>query len=78
MVGPTRVDVPNGILIDSAVFVGIAIVTDRPTDRPHYSVGNNRLKCCIHTYGTGCGLIVVVTITIIFIVTAYTSAVVRS
>jgi len=33
---------PNGILIGSAVFAWITIVTDRPTDRPRYSVCSNR------------------------------------
>jgi len=28
-------------LIGSAVFAGLTTVTDRPTDRPRYSVGNN-------------------------------------
>jgi len=32
--GPTRVHMPNGILIGSAVFAGLTIVTCRPTDRP--------------------------------------------
>jgi len=40
--GPTRVLNPNGISIGSAVFVGLSTVTDRQTDRPRYSVGNNR------------------------------------
>jgi len=31
--GPTRVRNPNGIWIGSAVFVGLTIVTDGPTDR---------------------------------------------
>ena len=30
--GPTRVHNPNGILIGSAAFAGLTIVTDRPTD----------------------------------------------
>jgi len=38
----TRALNPNGISIGSAVFVGFNTVTDRPTDRPRYSVGNNR------------------------------------
>ena len=41
--GPTRVLNPNGISIGSAVFAGLASVTDGrtdgPTDRPRYSVG---------------------------------------
>jgi len=40
--GPTRANNPNGILIGSAVFAGLTSVTDRQTDRPRYSVGNNR------------------------------------
>ena len=31
--GPTRVHNPDGISIGSAVFAGLTIVTDRPTDR---------------------------------------------
>jgi len=31
---PTRVHIPNGIMIGSAVFAGLTIVTDRQTDRP--------------------------------------------
>jgi len=46
-VGPTRVLNPNGILTGAAVFAGLTSVTDRATDRrtdrPCYSVGNNRL-----------------------------------
>jgi len=44
--GPTRVLNPIGISIGSAVFPRLISVTDRqtnrPTDRPRYSVGNNR------------------------------------
>jgi len=40
--GPTRVVNPNGTSIGSAVFAGLTRVTDGPTDRPRYSVGNNR------------------------------------
>jgi len=40
--GPTRIFNPNGILIGSAVFAALTIVTDRQTDRPRYSVCNNR------------------------------------
>jgi len=44
--GPTSVLNPNGIAIGAAVFAGLTTVTDRqtdpPTDRPRYSVGNNR------------------------------------
>jgi len=32
----------NGISIGSAVFAGLTSVTDRQTDRPRYSDGNNR------------------------------------
>ena len=39
--GLTRVLNPNGILIGAAVFAGLTSVTDRPTDTPRYSVGNN-------------------------------------
>jgi len=54
--GPcTRVLKPNGISIGSAFFSGLTIVTDRPTDRPRYSVSNNRphlLRCGLkHTEG---------------------------
>jgi len=37
-----RVHDPIGISIGSAIFAGLTIVTDRPTDRPRYSVCNNR------------------------------------
>ena len=40
--GPTRVYNPNGVSIGSIVYAGVTIVTDRPTDRPRYSVCNNR------------------------------------
>jgi len=40
--GSTRVRIPNGISIGSAVFAGLTVVTDRQTDRPRYSAGNNR------------------------------------
>jgi len=33
---------PNGISVGSAVFEGLTIVTNRPTDRPRYSVCNNK------------------------------------
>ena len=36
--GPTRVHTPYGSSISSAVFAGLTSVTDRPTDRPRYSV----------------------------------------
>ena len=44
--GPTRVHNPNSISIDLAIFAGLTIVTDRQTDRPRYSVCNNRLRIC--------------------------------
>jgi len=31
--GPTQLHNPNGISISSAVFAGLMMVTDRPTDR---------------------------------------------
>ena len=34
ILGHTRVHTPNGILIGSAVFAGLMIVTDKETDRP--------------------------------------------
>jgi len=40
--GSTQVHIPNAISIDSAVFAGLTVVTDRQTDRPHYFVCNNR------------------------------------
>jgi len=40
--GPTRVHIPKSISIGSAVFAGLAIATDRQTDRPRYSVCNDR------------------------------------
>jgi len=39
---PTAVHNPNGKLIGSAVSAGLTSVTDQQTDRPCYSVGNNR------------------------------------
>jgi len=41
--GSTRFHNPNGILIGSAIFVGLTVVADRPTDRPRYSICNNEL-----------------------------------
>ena len=38
----TRVLDPNGISIGEAVFAELTSVTDSPTDRPRYSVGNSR------------------------------------
>ena len=36
--GPIRLNFSNGISIGYAVFAGLTIVGDRPTDRPRYSV----------------------------------------
>ena len=38
----TRLSIPNGISIGSAVFAGLTTVTDRLTDGPRYSVCNDR------------------------------------
>jgi len=38
--GPTRVHPSNGILIGIVVFAWLTIMTDRPTERPRYSVCN--------------------------------------
>jgi len=32
--GPTRLQIPNGISVSSAFFAGLTIVTDRPTNTP--------------------------------------------
>ena len=40
---------PNGILIGWAVFAGLTTLTDRQTDRPRYSVGNNMPHLCNST-----------------------------
>jgi len=40
--GPIPAHNPSGISIGSAVFPGLKTATDRPTDRPFYSVCNNR------------------------------------
>jgi len=39
--GPTRVKMPNGITIGSAALAGLTVMSDRPTDRPRYSVCGN-------------------------------------
>jgi len=45
--GPTQVLNPNGISIGSAFLQGsLVLQTDRPTDRPRYSVSNNRPYLC--------------------------------
>ena len=40
--GPSRVLNAKSISIWAAVFAELTSVTDRPADRPHYSIGNNR------------------------------------
>jgi len=40
--GLTRVHIPNVTSIGSAVFARLKVVTDRPTDRPRYSVCSNK------------------------------------
>jgi len=51
--GPTRVLNQNDISISSAVFAGLTSVThrqtDRQTDRPRFSVGNNRPHLCVRS-----------------------------
>jgi len=39
---PIQIHKPNGISIGSAVIAGLTLVTNRPTDRPRYSVCKNR------------------------------------
>jgi len=50
--GLTQVHNPNGISISSVVFAGLRILTDRHTNRPRYSVCNNR------PHLVRCGLII--------------------
>ena len=45
--GPTEVLNPNGISISSTILAGLTSVSDRQTDRPRYSVGNNRPHLCV-------------------------------
>ena len=45
-----RVLDPNNMSIGSNVFAGLTSVTDQPTDRPRYSVGNNRQHLGLRTY----------------------------
>ena len=58
VLGPTRVHKLNGILIGSAVFAGLTIVTNRPTDRetnhstPSATIG----RICVVLR---CGLIII-------------------
>jgi len=40
---------PNGISIGPAVFATLITVTDRQTDRPRYSVCNNRPHLCVRS-----------------------------
>jgi len=51
--GPTRVLNTNGISIGSVDFARLTIVwqTDWPTDRPRYSVGNNRPHLYVRSTG---------------------------
>jgi len=42
---PTRVHIPNGISIGSAVLAGLTVATDRPTGRSHYFVYSVLLRC---------------------------------
>jgi len=57
--GPTQDLYANGISIASAVFAGlIKWQTDRQTDKPRYSVGNNRRH--LLTQYCDCGLIITV------------------
>jgi len=43
--GPTRVHIPNGISMGSAVLAGLTVATDRPTGRSHYFVCSVLLRC---------------------------------
>jgi len=52
--GPTQVHVLNGISIGSAVFAGLTIVTDQPTNRPRYSLSSNRLRLANHGPNNSC------------------------
>jgi len=47
--GSTGVNIPKYITIGSAAFAGLTVVTDRPTDRPRYSVCSNmpHLACAV-------------------------------
>ena len=47
---PTWIHVQNDILISLAVFVGLTIVTDRPTDTAHYSVCSSGLQDPINLF----------------------------
>ena len=40
---PTWLHITKSISIGSAVFAGLTVVTDRLTERPRYSISNNRL-----------------------------------
>jgi len=61
-IGPTRVLNPNGKSIVSAVFAGLTSVADwqsnRHTNIPHYTVGNNCLigRMYIHSTGVRCNV----------------------
>jgi len=43
----------NGISIGAGVFAGLTSVTDRQTNRPRYSVGNNRPHLCTYLLRRG-------------------------
>jgi len=40
--GPTQVHTLSRILIGLAIFARLKIVTDQPTDRPRYSIRDNK------------------------------------
>jgi len=50
--GPPQVHNPNSMSISSAVFAGLMIVKDRPTDRPHYSICNNMPHLWFYVHNT--------------------------
>ena len=49
--GPTQVHTPNGVSINSAVFAGITVVSNRQrhTDRPRRYISNSRLHFMLRT-----------------------------
>jgi len=55
--GPTRVHIPSGTSIGSAVFVGLTVVTNRQTRRPRRYICNNRPYLC--TACVRCGLTII-------------------
>jgi len=48
----TLLSVPNDISIGSVVFAGLMAVRDRQTDRPRYSVYNNKPHLRRYSHGT--------------------------